>query len=127
MVFSAFNNFCCSFPNLYLFLRYLHACFKQGYTKMLLSRTPQREMEWLTVFFSSERNTLKFIASDTLLYRGNICRQESVEKVIQHCISKEFIQHEQFGQKLEMKEKNSREVFFPCSCVYFYPILLQYA
>lgn len=65
----------------------------------------------------------------TLLYRGNICRQESMNKVIQHCISKEFIQHELFGQKLQRKEENLREWNFLSLQLWTFTlthVLLQY-
>lgn len=112
-VFSDFNNLCCSVPNLCLPLLYFMHVLNR-ITLKWCSAEQHREIEWLTVFFSSERRTLKFIISDTLLFRGNICRQESMDKVIQHWIRKEIIQNKLFDQKLEMKDKSPKEVFFSC-------------
>lgn len=126
-VIHAFNNFCCSFQNLHLFL-HLYALLNI-YTKTFLSRAPQREIEWFTVLFSNERNTLTFIIADTLLYSRNMCRQESMDKVIQHCVKKACIWYELPGHNLQMKDKTQeREVFLPCSCfLLLIHVLWQYA
>lgn len=49
--------------------------------------------------------------------------QESMDKVIQHCIRKEIIQNDLFDQKLEMKNKSPKVVFsysvFTFTLVYY--------